>query len=481
MAQNEHIAAAIKKFKGSESVYDKADRYYRGDHDLAFATEKFKNAFGSLFRTFSLNLCPAICDAVRDKLSITEFGVEGADEEAKSAADIAWKIWQHNRMPLRAGEVHKEALKSGDAYVIVWPDAAGDTTIYPNAAKSCVVEYDAEQPGRVLWAAKLWQTADKRWRLNLFYPDRVEKYITKDADRETASTQDAGPRKYDRNFSYGTATSYASPIPEAKKFIEFTAVGETDFKVTNPYGVVPIFHFANNSSIGGSGISELASAMPIQDAMNKSVLDMLVTMEFAAFRQRYATGIEMEIDENGNPIPPFTAGVERLWTTENPDAKFGQFEATDLKQFLEVKESLRVDIASVTGTPIYYLMQTKGDFPSGEALKKSETRFISKVRDRQQSFGQVWEDLMAFVLKVENKGDVRLTAEWEDPAKLGEKEMLENVLLRKDIGISDEQALMEAGYGSDDIKRILREKQAKQEQFAKSFNSGEEVVEDESE
>ena len=65
---NQHIEQAIDNFRRSGVRYAKTERYYRGDHDLAFATEKFENAFGTLFREFAMNLCPAICDAVKDKL-----------------------------------------------------------------------------------------------------------------------------------------------------------------------------------------------------------------------------------------------------------------------------------------------------------------------------------------------------------------------------------------------------------------------------
>jgi len=46
---------------------------------------------------------------------------------------------------------------------------------------------------------------------------------------------------------------------------------------------------------------------------------------------------------------------------------------------------------------------------------------------------------------------VLLSTRWEDAARLTEKETLENILLKKEIGLSSEQALSEAGYGADEI------------------------------
>ncbi|MFN0279092.1 MAG: phage portal protein [Pyrinomonadaceae bacterium] len=337
-----------------------------------------------------------------------------------------------------AGEVHKEALKNGDAYVIVWPNEKGEAVFYPNKATNMTIATDEAAPGRITWAAKVWRTADKRVRLNLFYPDRIEKYISK-ADAEGS-------------------------LPEAKEFVPFALSprfsgqeppeGGTQ---NNPFGVVPVFHFANNADLGTQGRSELEAAMPVQDGLNKSVLDMLVAMEFAAYRQRWAAGIEIEYDNDGKLVAPFTAGIDHLWISENPEARFGDFEASELDQFLKVKDSFRIDMASVTGTPLHYFLQNTAGFPSGESLKKAETRFLAKVRDRQESFGQVWADALAFALMIEGQGRaVRLITEWEDPAPMAEREFLENILLKKQIGLPVEQALLEAGYGEADVKAMIK-------------------------
>lgn len=468
---NVDIETALKNFRQTSDKYRRAERYYRGDHDLAFATEKFKNAFGSMFREFALNLCPAVCDAVRDKLKVREFRVE---EGGEALGAEAWRIWQQNRMGKRAGEVHKEAVKNGDAYVIVWPNSEGRAAIYPNKAGVCTAVYDEETPGRILWAAKHWRLPDKRVRLNLFYPDRIEKYVSKGASENTLPEPKDFVPYADINHPAATAAPLLSKEGSLKRPEGAApAGGSAAHIIPNPFGIVPVFHFANNADIGAAGQSELEAAMPVQDALNKSVLDMLVAMEFASYRQRWAAGIEIEYGEDGQSVPPFKAGVDHLWITENQDAKFGDFEAANLEQFLKVKDSFRLDMACVTGTPMYYFMQVNGDFPSGEALKKAESRFIAKVRDRQESFGQVWEDAMAFALAIEGKGAARLFADWEDPAPLCEKEKLENINLKKDLGISDAQALVEAGYGESDVERMLAEKQASADRLIEAFNAGE--------
>src|SRR5258708_8607324 len=126
---NKDIEQALTNFRVAAGRYAKTERYYDGDHDLAFATEKFQNAFGTLFREFALNLCPVICDAVRDKLRVTGFSLEAALSSLRSPVSqgdanstnsmnstnsATRSIWLRNRMATRSGEIHKEALKNGD-------------------------------------------------------------------------------------------------------------------------------------------------------------------------------------------------------------------------------------------------------------------------------------------------------------------------------------------------------------------------------
>jgi len=458
---NSYIEQAIEQFRSSSTRYAKTERYYRGEHDLAFATDKFASTFGTLFREFAMNLCPAICDAVRDKLRITGFSVNaGPDisaglveavppQAAVQAGSLRSdgsglrsdldRIWFRNRMPQRAGEIHKEALKNGDAYAIVWFDPNGEVTIYPQRAANVVVTYDDERPGSILWAAKYWRTNDKRMRVNIFYPDRIERYVTK--KQSDGTLPDAG------DLIEVQSTSFGGP-PK----------GGTPNAIPNPFGVVPVFHFANNADVGCHGLSELAAAIPIQDGLNKSILDMLVAMEFSAFRQRWVAGIEVENDpDSGEAKQPFKSGVDQLWVSSDPGTTFGDFNTSNLDQFLKVKDSFRADMASVTGTPLHYFLQTSRGFASGEALKQNETRFLAKVGDRQVSFGQTWADVMSFALRLAGHGDgVELITNWEDPSPMTEKDILENILLKKQIGVSAEQLIREAGYGDVDVRRMIK-------------------------
>lgn len=423
---------ALHRIRARQATYREYADYYAGRHKLAFATEKFANAFGKLFAAFADNLCPVPIDSLADRLEVTSFGVE---QGQKRQATDAWALWQANRMDRRAGIVHTGALLYGDYYLIVEPTDAGPR-LWPNSPEWMTVTYDGDNPEVIAWAAKAWVNPDGSARMNLYYPDRIEKYTTTSV--------------YQRLLMAAQPSDLPSQLPtDGAAFKKYRAPGEA-WPLPNEYGIVPVFHFDN-------GVSELHNVIPLQDALNKSVADMLVSMEFNAYRQRWAAGIEVQVDEKtGKPIPPFDPGVDRIFAVANPDTKFGTFEQSDLSMFLKVQDSFRLEIARVSGTPLHHMM-LMSDPPSGEALKTLESRFLKKVSARQAVFGNVWEDAIALALRMAGRASdrTRLSAQWKDAAPKSRREEAETQELLLRIHGSRRQSLKELGYASDEIESML--------------------------
>ena len=432
---------------GRQASYALARRYYDGDHPLMFATSKFESTFGKQLRTVADNLCPAVVDSVADRLKVTGVkapiaptssstppaprsrppapptppavnGDEPAElelepeppaepeleppDENTELARRAWEIWQRNRMDVRAPETHLEALLTGDGYALVWP-TAGEAVIWSIPACDCAVSYDPNRPGVIRRACRVWWDEDDgRIHVDIYTEDHVRRWVTR------------GARK----------SAQLSPRTTAREFLPYVAEssGGGSFAVEgvepNPYGRVPLVHFPNRA-YHRYGTSELKDVYPLQDALNKTVCDLLVSNEFAAFRQRYATG--WAPDEPGN-VSEY--GADRMLYTSNELAKFGTFDASDARNFLETIESFRSEVARVSGTPLHYLFITRGDFPSGEAMKSAEARFTRKVENRQTSFGNQWEDLLALAVTMESSSSTpvdgrELSLEWESAEPTG--------------------------------------------------------------
>lgn len=394
-----------------QRAYATAYRYYDGEHPMMFATEKFRTVFGKTLREVADNLCPAVVDSVSDRLRVTGIApVEG--EGTADLANHAWKIWQRNRMDVRAPETHHEALLAGDGYALVWPNRAGDqAVIWSIPACEMAVSYDPNEPGWIRRAARLWHDEDDGVaHLDLYLPEVVRRYAT----------------TYERNAA-GQFTSSKDTFGRmlgALKSEERTSVEE----VRNEWGRVPVVHFPNRR-YHCYGVSELKDVIPLQDALNKTVCDLLVNNEFAAFRQRWATGYgdadgdSADTAEPGiDTRPPLDYGNDRMITSSDPETRFGNFDASEAQGFLETMENFRSEIARVSGTPLHYLFITRGDFPSGEAMKSAEARFTRKVEQRQTSFGNQWEDLLALACRMEGaeKADgAMLSLEWESAEPTG--------------------------------------------------------------
>lgn len=441
--ENSDLALALKRIRRRIPLVRKYRNYYEGEHDLVFATEKYIGAFGETFKAFADNFCGTVIDVLSDRLQLTGFGTT-------APAKVAWQMWQDSLLGMTFGELFQDALLVGDAYLLIWPNAENtrQPDFFISPPEQTTVYYDPEQPRSILWAAKLWSEPDGSQRLTLYYRDRIEKYKSESKSGANVS---------------------------AKGFKPYQPDGDQAWPVPHNLGRVPIFHFPNNAFLGRLGISELKSIIPIQNAINKILTDMLVAAEFAAFPQRWATGIEpddaMEDQEDaaGNvvKVPKFRPGIDRIWAVANELAKMGQFEAANLLQFLAVKESLAKDIARIGRVPLHYIEPSGGNPPSGEALKTAEQPTNNKAVDRQTVWGEVVRDAILFALAImgtpAKRGDI--APDWKDPTPKSEKEAAETAEIKGRIGVPLRVLLRELQYTETEIIEMLDQK-AKDEQAA---------------
>lgn len=428
--------------------YRLAMAYYAGDHRLRFATEKWRNAFGQAFRAFSDNLCAPVVDAYTDRLQVRGFDAQGGEESAGEVAGTVEQavgaLWRDNRMDVQSGQVHHDAVLCGDGYAIVWRPEQTDAgpvapVIYPQSPRHCAVDYDEEVPGRKTFAGKVWRQRDGRVRLTLYYPDHVERYVTR------TGRKDAGIPDSTRTFV---------------AYDEDRAGGEFD----NEWGVVPVFHFANAKGVGQAGVSVLEPVFSLNDALNKAVLDMLVSMEYVSYPQRWASGIDEELD----PVtraptgqPAFKPGPERMWLLENPEAKIGQLDQADLTQHVAVQESIRTEITRVTGIPRHLLLGVVagGDWPSGESLRNAEARLTKRSEDLMGLFGPEWSAAMMLALRMAAVPTPSvLETLWVPAETRQDRTQAETAVLKKTIGVSEAQLQRELGYTDDQRERIAAER-----------------------
>lgn len=448
---NPDIRVALKQLKARAATYARFCNYYDGDQPLTFESQTYRENFSRRVASFQENVCPAVVNSISDRLRITGWEVEDTDvapatpdeetdpADAEATAAAVWNLWTRDRMSIRAGEVHKTASKCGDAYVIVWPDPNGRPRVYPQDPGSMTVKYDADLVA-IAWGAKFWleeRARGKVGRMNLYYANRIEKY-------ETLTTVRSGfPGD---NVSWQPATVEPGDAPV----------------LANKWGIVPVFHFASNADIASFGESDLKDVLPLQDALNKATADMLVGMEFAALPQRWATGLQVQLNpltgkpESSNWVP----GVQHVWTGGD-DTKFGEFSAADLTQLLEVQRRFKDGVADVSGVPAHYLRMNPTAWPSGESLKTAEARFITKITDRQDAYGAVWSDVMSLVLIMNGTPLTQGIAPlWTNASPRSDLDMAQTAVLKKQFGVSNEQLQREMGYSEEQIENMAQESAA---------------------
>jgi len=410
---------ALAEFRAPrQRVYTLSQEYYDGLHRVTYDARRFRSVFSGLFQTVRANICQIVVDSLTDRLEIVGFEL-GSETLNQRAQDL----WDKNQMDLVANETHRETFKSGDAYVIVQPDENGDPTFWFNPADQVAVAYSDTQPGVLVMATKLWHAdVENRWRLNMYYPDRIEKYI--------ASRVMQNPTSMDVNIAYWVPYEGDTLNP--------------DGVVPWAYGQVPVFHFSNRN-LHRYGYSELSEIIPLQDAINKSISDLLITSEFSAFKQRYITGIDTD-ELEGERGSKLLAGVDRIMAVASTDARFGEFTASDLGQFLNVIDHFCRQVARISGIPLHFIYEVSGDFPSGNALKTAEARFVKKLQDKQTAFGNVWERVIEFALKLGDTAVSDVEVVWLDTSPQSQKEQLEVLLMKRVLGVPNMQLFREAGY-----------------------------------
>jgi hypothetical protein len=94
------------------------DAYFEGDHELAFATAKWREAFGTLFGVVADNWCPLVVESTAERLHVQALPVT---RRRSAATRCGVAIWQENGLDSEVDMAHMEAIKLGEAYWLVEP------------------------------------------------------------------------------------------------------------------------------------------------------------------------------------------------------------------------------------------------------------------------------------------------------------------------------------------------------------------------
>jgi hypothetical protein len=426
-------------------------RQYHDGAQVTFLTERLRQFLAVDASTvFRMNVCRGVVMAVAERLIVNGFSCADETEyDGTTQAQWAQTVWQQSDMDEKADDVHEDALAESEHFVIVdWDteNARPRFTPHPRFVDAQVggdsfgvkmVYPDDDYNQAPLYAVKRWtDDSDGRnahQRMTLYYPDRVEKYVM-DGARWVAIRDDGDT---------------AWPIVWSDKH-------------GKPLGI-PVIHFRNRKLR-----AENWDAIPLQDAINKSLIDLLAGADTSAFRILYALGFIPTTDGNApkddgsNLLAVEPGGF--VWTTKSrSEAEFGAIDPADLGKLLDVLQQLVMWMSVVTDTPASRY-QFSGHIAAEGTLKEQQEPLLAKVRKRQVSFGNAWARCMAMARRLSNTfgntdfdESFAFTTLWADAQPRNEKDHIETVVLKREkLGITQEQAWREADYDEETIQQMLR-------------------------
>lgn len=431
------LIRALNELREACDEYDLAESFYYGRREEQFAGRLLSRYFRGTGTKFSVNFAGRPVDAVLDRLEITAVTADNA-EATQALNDF---IWSGNQLDIEAPEVIKNALIFGDAYLYIGSgDGDDEVEVWYNSPKTVRVFYDEENPRKKSYAIKAWamheeESNSELIRVNLYYPNRIEKYVSLPGTKGTS----------DSDF-----VAWTDDLTDENGYVE------------NETGEVPFFHFRTARKYGRP---EHENAFGPQDALTKLVMSQMTSSEFAVFPQRYAieepSGETMDDidfgDEDESDVPgesqngsQFKAGPGNLWLLRNIKS-MGEFSAANAQNFLEPMNWYVRSMSSSCSTPLHYF-DPVGDAPSGESLRALEAPLIKKVRARQVSFAATWREALMYALKLLGVSSRQVNIQWSNPQVIDDLQGWQAVNEKITAGVPKWQALMEAGYTEQQVR-----------------------------
>ena len=450
MAESRDLARALDELEAAQPAYQEAEDQYEGKPKEFFGSPKLKKALERTGTHWNLPYAGIIVDSVRDRMEL-----QAVTSSEASVAEWLEESWTRNGMDQESDDVTQWGLVYGECYALVWPEDEEDERavgVFYNSPRIMRLFYDEETERTKRFAAKVWKRHDGRVRANLYYGDRLEKYLSKKPKPKGA--KDFEP--------------YVDLIREAENE-EGELVAEEVWPIPHDLGEVPVFHFRTRRP---RGVPEHKRAYSPQAMVNKLVIGLMASNDFQGFPQRWALAGEADADDSTefeDEDLEFLDEGEEPGVRQGEDAKLrsgpgelwwlqgvkdvGQFEAADVDAFLKPLRMILESMGSLTQTPTDFFLSAEGSAPSGESRRVAHAPLTKKVKDRQQNFGATWEDLWSFAamlgLGMKERPAVSIT--WAPSESYDDGDSWDVAEKKQGAGVPRKRVLLEQGYSENDV------------------------------
>ena len=385
------------------------------------------------FPEFRLNVTANIVKAIMERLI-----VNGFDAPEDEVIEWSWEWWKRNKLDALQTELYEAVFRDGEYFIIVdFDEAAGASRAtlhqrytsldYDGDGYGCWMAYqDDDYNQKALYAVKLWYDAElNAERRNIYYPQTVIKQ------------------------------------KRANNIANWETIESVDWTDSdgNPLGIA-VVHFKNH------GLRcEAWDAFPLQMAINKSLIDLMLNSDMSAFRIYKALGFVPTTD--GGPLKSDRSNLLQIepgtvvgTTKSASDSDFDAIAGEELNPQMDLTHQLILWLATVTNTPVSRFISTKL-IASDETLKEQEAPLLSRVTSAQIMLGNAWEDCLRLASKLETVYSSESVPEideietmWDVPYSRGQVERLELQLKKQQLGIPRRQLWREMGYNNKQIEKM---------------------------
>ena len=427
-----HVERMNRRAKSNHMYW----QHWNNESPAAWLSKASRDALEGKLARVSVNFIRLAVTSLTERLTLrgwTKPGETGVDQELLA-------LTQQIDLPARAETIHVDRALYGCAYATVWATAdGGQPVIITDTGANASVDIDPAT-GVARSGARVWREGDTAYAVE-FTPDTVTQYAADvlEGTERTAST----------------VWKHNGPVED------------------NPLGEVPIVPFMRRqSSLDHHGVSVVADIVGLSDALAKVLGDAMVSSEYYAKPRRWATGLEIVEDDEGNPVDPF--GRSRLLQSEDPDTKFGQLSPSTPQGQVELIATLTQQIGALTGLPAHYL-GIHGDQPaSAEGVRAAETQLVMSARTEMRYLTGPWSRVAALLLAIKNNGhpsDYPRITEWDNPEIKTPAQAADAAGKLRDIGLPLSKLLSDPlGYDPADIPDIVEA--ANRENLLSNVNLG---------
>jgi hypothetical protein len=348
--------------------YAEVRDYVKGNHRKPNVPATARIEVREIAKRSTMNLMPLLIGVPSQLCFIEGFRV-GAERDPKE-----WEVFKRSNMASKQTTAFEAALSYGNSFLALEPDGE-ELEIKLLQTPNTVAYY--HDPVNDMFPAYVMTI---RSQPHLEKPGLVVVY-----DEE--------------------AVTYYDWVPSSS--------GEDDEFILNdrwehdmPY--TPVARLVTQMDDEGVVTGLVGQLTPLQDRVNQSAFDLLVTQTFSSFKVRWASGMlgnpVMDEDEDGNIVPRVDADGNQVYEpipidqstwimTDDPAARVGTLDETPLDGFLEALDHAIRHFAVIGQLPPHNLMGSMSNV-NAETLQSAMSQTIRFTHVLKVSWGTTISNLL---------------------------------------------------------------------------------------